>query len=294
MSTATIRHMRPADLVEVVSLTEKESWNLSQEVVRTLFEYCPEGSFIAELQGKVVGAVMGFNLNEEESFGGMWIVSKQHRGQRIGTMLLQRLKEHIGDRNIGIFSDAESVEANKRYGFSAESWKICHVSGIIATEKIKLAEDCMVHVYAFPSRHVQFDDLFQYDTKIHSVERERFLRVWTQGKSTITLVAIGRTGEIVGYGVIKRYSNYAVVGPIYGETPSIMKTLLVSLIRKTTFGENINMSVPVESEILQELLVENKSTLKVLSEETRMFFHHEVKVPLEKILAITSSEASHC
>ncbi|XP_013420241.1 uncharacterized protein LOC106180712 [Lingula anatina] len=292
MSTATIRHMSPEDLAEVTRLTEEESWNLSQKVVRTLFEYSPEGSFIAELQGKVIGAVMGFNLSEEEAFGGIWVVSKSWREQRIGTRLWQRVKEHTGDRNLCIFSVAERVGPNRRLGFTVESWKICHVAGIVATEKITMAEDCMVS--AFPSRDVQFERLLQYDTKIHTIKRERFLRAWIEGKSTITLVAIGKTGEIVGYGVIKRDSNYTNLGPVYGETTAIMKTLLFSLIGKTTSGEIISTYVPIGNEILQELLSENKSTLKVDDECTRMFFHHEVKAPVEKIFAIASPDGSHC
>ncbi|XP_013388649.1 uncharacterized protein F36G3.2 [Lingula anatina] len=269
------------------------SWNYGQEVVRALFESDPEGSFIAELQGKVIGVVMGFNLSEEEAFAGIWVVSKMHRGQRIGTRLWQKMKEYIGDRNLGIFSVAERVEPNKRLGFTVASWNVRHVSGTIATEKIKLSEDCIVS--AFPSQGVQFDALIQYDTKIHTIERERFLRAWIEGKSTITLVALSRAGEIVGYGVIKRDSNNTtLIGPLYGETPTIMKTLLVSLIGKTTFGETVDMWAPAESEVMQELLTENKSTLsEVHAEVTRMFYRHDVKAPQEKIFAIASAAVAH-
>ncbi|XP_013420240.1 uncharacterized protein LOC106180711 [Lingula anatina] len=293
MSTTKIRLMGPEDLAEVTLLTEMVSWNYGQEVVRALFESDPEGSFIAELQGKVIGVIMGFNLSEKEAFVGMWIVSESWRGQRIGTRLWQRMKEHTGDRNLCTFSGAERVGPNKRLGFTVESWKICHVSGTIATEKIKLEEDHCV-VSTFPSREVQFDGLLHYDTKIHTIERERFLRTWIKDKSTITLVAIGRTGEIIGYGAIKRDSNYTNLGPIYGETPAIMKTLLVSLVDKTTIGEIINTHVPVGNEILQELLSQNKSTFKVHDEFTRMFLKYEVKAPLEKIFAIASPDGSHC
>ncbi|XP_013388647.1 uncharacterized protein F36G3.2-like [Lingula anatina] len=292
MSTVRIRLMRPEDLTDVTRLAEMESWNLSQEVLRALFESSPEGSFIAELQGKVIGVVMGFNLSEAEAFAGMWIVSKMHRGQRIGTRLWQKIEEYIGDRNLGIFSVSERVVPNKRLGFTVESWKVRHVSGTIATEKIELSEDCIVS--AFPSQGVQFDALLQYDTKIHSIERERFLRVWIEGKSTITLVAMSRAGEIVGYGVIKRDSNNTtLLGPLYGETPAFIKTLLVSLMGKTTFGETVDMWVPVGSEILKELLAENKSTLKVHADVTRMFYHHDVKAPQEKIFSIASATAAH-
>ncbi|XP_013420237.1 uncharacterized protein F36G3.2-like [Lingula anatina] len=292
MSTATIRLMQPENLAEVTRLAEKELWNYSQDVIRALFEYSPEGSFIAELQGKVIGVAMGFNLSEEEAFGGMWIVCKQHRGLGIGTRLRQKVEEYIGDRNLGIFSVAERVEPNKRSGFTVESWKVRHVSGTIATEKIKLSEDCFVST--FPSQGVQFDALIQYDTKIHTIERERFLRVWIEGESTITLVAMSKADEILGYGVIKRDSNNTIlIGPLYGETPAIIKTLLVSLMGKTTFGETVDMWVPVGSEILQELLAENKSTLKVHADVTRMFYRHDVKVPQEKIFSIASGAVAH-
>ncbi|XP_013388648.1 uncharacterized protein LOC106157517 [Lingula anatina] len=292
MSTATIRLMQPENLAEVTRLAEKESWNYSQDVIKALFEYSPEGSFIAELQGKVIGVAMGFNMSEEEAFGGMWIVCKQHRGLGIGTRLRQKVEEYIGDRNLGIFSVAERVVPNKRLGFTVESWKVRHVSGTIATEKIKLSEDCIVS--AFPSQGVQFDALIQYDTKIHSIERERFLRVWVEGKSTTTLVAMSKADEIVGYGVIRRDSNNTtLLGPLYGETSAIIKTLLVSLMGKTTFGETVDMWVPVGSEILQELLTENKNTLKVHAEFTRMFYYHDVKAPRKKIFSIASGAVAH-
>ncbi|XP_013420239.1 uncharacterized protein LOC106180710 [Lingula anatina] len=202
------------------------------------------------------------------------------------------MEQYIGDRNLGIFSVAERVEPNKRLGFTVESWKVRHVSGTFATEKIELSEDFKVS--AFPSQSVQFDALIQYDTKIHTIERERFLRFWIEGESTITLVAMSKADEIVGYGVIKRDSNNTIlIGPLYGETPAIIKSLLVSLMGKTTFGEIVDMWAPVGSEILKELLSENKSTLKVHADVTRMFYHHDVKVPQEKIFLIASATAAH-
>ncbi|XP_013388835.1 uncharacterized protein LOC106157667 [Lingula anatina] len=220
------------------------------------------------------------------------IVSQKQRGQRVGTRLWQRRKEHIGFRNFGIFSVGDRVEPNRKLGFTVESWKVCHISGIIALAKLNVDPDNTVSV--IPSYDVPFHRLLQYDTEIHRIERGKFLRAWLDKKFTLTLVASSRAGDIVGYGVIQRGAKCNIIAPLYGDSPNIIKTLLVKLISRASNGEVIDMWAPVGSEVLQELLSQNKSTLKVLYESTRMFFHRDMVVPLEKILAIASAEIMPC
>ncbi|XP_013407018.1 uncharacterized protein LOC106171281 [Lingula anatina] len=235
---------------------------------------------------------MGANLSETEAFGGAWIVSKEVRGKRIGTKLWEKRKEHVGDRNFGINSVASRVEPNLKLGYSVKSWKIGHISGIIDTTSLQISEN--VGFSIVPFHEELFERLVKYDTTIHSIERRKFLQVWLEKDSTLTLVATKPDADdIVGYGVIQKSDEGNFLGPVYGESGDILKVLLAKLINNASFGDKVDMFSPMENDMTNELLEKNKETLKQrYASSTRMYVHHDVKLPLSKVLALATVETA--
>lgn len=118
-----IRTLQDFDLGDIVALDEKISGEYRPEVWEARLSYYmrrdPEGSFVAESDGKVVGFMLGevrsgeFGLEEPTGWIEVLGVDPESRGQAIGRQLADRLLDHFREEGAGsvrTLVDEETME----------------------------------------------------------------------------------------------------------------------------------------------------------------------------------------
>jgi ribosomal protein S18 acetylase RimI-like enzyme len=118
-----IRTLQDFDLGDIVALDEKISGEYRPDVWETRLSYYmrrdPEGSFVAESGGKVVGFMLGevrsgeFGLEEPTGWIEVLGVDPESRGQAVGRQLADRLLDHFreqGARSVRTLVDEETME----------------------------------------------------------------------------------------------------------------------------------------------------------------------------------------
>lgn len=118
-----IRTLQDFDLGGIVALDEKISGEYRPDVWEARLGYYmrrdPEGSFVAESDGKVVGFMLGevrsgeFGLEEPTGWIEVLGVDPDSRGQAIGRQLADRLLDHFrgkGAKSVRTLVDEETME----------------------------------------------------------------------------------------------------------------------------------------------------------------------------------------
>jgi ribosomal protein S18 acetylase RimI-like enzyme len=118
-----IRTLQDFDLGGIVALDEKISGEYRPDVWERRLGYYmrrdPEGSFVAESEGRVVGFMLGevrsgeFGLEEATGWIEVLGVDPECRGRAIGRQLADRLLEHfrgLGAQSVRTLVDEEAME----------------------------------------------------------------------------------------------------------------------------------------------------------------------------------------
>ncbi|MGB8295229.1 MAG: GNAT family N-acetyltransferase, partial [Polyangia bacterium] len=87
--------MTPADVAAGMRLKEIAGWNQTQEDWERFLRASPEGCFVAEWNGQVVGTVTTIVYEGRFAWIGMVLVDPQMRGKGIGTALLEKAIDHL-------------------------------------------------------------------------------------------------------------------------------------------------------------------------------------------------------
>jgi GNAT superfamily N-acetyltransferase len=95
-----LRVIAGADISAAVALKDLAGWNQTALDWERFLAACPQGCFVAESGGRIIGTSATISYGGQLAWIGMVIVAAEHRGQSIGTALLRkaiylsRFKEH--------------------------------------------------------------------------------------------------------------------------------------------------------------------------------------------------------
>ena len=98
--TLLIRRMAADDLRLGLRLSRQAGWNQTMSDWQRFFSLGPEGCFVAELGGRLVGTTMTF-ASERVAWIAMVLVEKNARGKGIGTGLLKRALAYLDACKVG-------------------------------------------------------------------------------------------------------------------------------------------------------------------------------------------------
>jgi predicted N-acetyltransferase YhbS len=122
MTDAEIRGMTLNDLGLCMSLFGMVGWGNTEDDVRRMLHYEPDGCFIASLGGVDVGMVASIRYGLVGWVGNL-IVQPEHRGKGIGTSLMKaamRYLKEAGASSIRLDSVSKAVPLYRRLGFREE------------------------------------------------------------------------------------------------------------------------------------------------------------------------------
>jgi ribosomal-protein-alanine N-acetyltransferase len=115
----TIRNFQPTDTFKVIKLASE---TLTERYNHSLFSYFyetnPEGFMVAESNNKIIGFIVGVEINPKKTKILMLSVSPNHQKQKIGTRLLQEYIKKIQKQFINYIElevRTDNVKAIKFY-----------------------------------------------------------------------------------------------------------------------------------------------------------------------------------
>ncbi|XP_014661445.1 PREDICTED: uncharacterized protein LOC106804683 isoform X2 [Priapulus caudatus] len=237
--------------------------------------------------GEPVGYVFSVVIGDQ-AFGGYFIVRSDMRGRGIGRMLTKRRLEHVGSRNFGINSVMERVEANKKLGFTVESFMAISrrytVDHAKLAASLKLEDDANIIVKPYSEEMLQA--VLDYDKSIAGQDRGGYLRPYIQAYKKLVFVTTDAKGKVTGFVIATNMVgniNYSIF-PLYGDTEQVQKQLMRQVLMALPDGSEIGIYTPSDN-IPATGMVEALGARTELFTK-RLYTKHVLKLPLEKVASV--------
>jgi len=270
------RQMLFQEMPFAINAAELEGWNPGINDADAFYHTDPNGFFIAEIDGKLIGSISGVAYNDHYGFIGLFVVDPQYRGQWHGIQLGKVALEYLGERNVGLDGVLEKQMAYQSFGFNY-AYKNIRFEGKARSKKPPTA---------LPISDVDFNKLLEYDRKIFLVPRTEFLRRWITQVDSVGYY-LENESHLLGYGVLRKCITGYRVGPLFADNETMAVEILEALLSNIP-GEAYYLDIPEpNSEALK--IVEQFNMQKVF-ETARMYSKEIPNVPLHKVFGITSFE----
>ena len=218
-----LRLMTVDDIPEAMRLKDFAGWNQTAADWERFLSAGPEGCFVAEREGRVVGTSTTIVYEGRFAWIGMVLVDSQLRGQGIGTALLERAIQYLDSRNIPCMKLDATPQGRVLYeklGFVSEydieRWMLKREPREIATT----------------NSPVEIEDVLWLDREVFGADRSELLRSLTETAPDFTLVSRVGAG-IEGYAFGRRGSRADHLGPWMARTEEVAATLLDEFLRRS-------------------------------------------------------------
>jgi predicted N-acetyltransferase YhbS len=196
--------MAAADIPAAMRLKNAAGWNQTASDWAACLAASPDGCFVAELQGRVVGTVATIPYEGRVAWIGMVIVEEGLRGRGIGTRLLERAITHLDARRVPVVR-LDATPAGRplyeKHGFAAEwgleRWTLARHAAP-ATE----ADD-----RSAPDGVPQLDRIVELDREAFGADRSALLRAVATAAPELVLAAT--RDNVVVAGALGRHGTVA-------------------------------------------------------------------------------------
>ncbi len=226
-SPLKLRVMTKADLGFADRLRELAQWNQTLDDWRRFLAMEPEGCFVAERDGAVVGAVTTTTYGTDLAWIGMMLVHPDHRGKGIGRALMERALSYLKTKRIACIKlDATPMgqPVYEKLGFKPE-WTLRRWE----TRRVNLP-----HIpIRYRVRTVQDKDaaaLAQLDVPAFGVARgHRLARLrWDVSRM---LVHESPKGRVIGFAFVRKGMQAVYLGPVVAETIPAAGALIKTIVK---------------------------------------------------------------
>ncbi len=256
LEDVVIRRMSRAEIGLALDWAAAEGWNPGLNDAESFHAADPEGFFIAERAGELLGCICAVAYDETFGYVGLFIVRPQYRGAGVGLRLLNVALRHVQVRNVGLDAAIEIQDIYQRYGFKFAYRNIRHqcVGG-------GQAPAGLTELAAIP-----FDEILRYDATIFPTARARFLSGWIAQSSAA--LAFLKPRELAGYGVLRACREGYKIGPLFADDREIADALFQGL-RARAAGAPVFLDTPEANPEAIELA--KRRGLTRLFDAARMF-----------------------
>jgi GNAT superfamily N-acetyltransferase len=220
-----LRLMTVDDIPEGMRLKDLAGWNQTAADWERFLSVCPEGCFVAEREGRVIGTSTTIVYEGRFAWIGMVIVDAELRGRGIGTALLNRAIQYLDSRNIPCMKLDATPQGRVLYeklGFvseyNIERW-------MLRREPEGGSRAGILPVDGGPGIVTAVEELLQLDREIFGADRSGLLGSLHEAAPDFTLLA-GGGAEIEGYAFGRRGSLADHLGPWMARSENAAATLL--------------------------------------------------------------------
>lgn len=272
-----IRNMKPEEMKIAVDWATKEGWNPGLSDNDVFYNSDPEGFFVAELNGEIIGVKSAVNYNNEFGFMGFYIIKPEFRGKGYG----YDLWKHAFNRVKSILSGMDGV-VEQQNNYMKSGYKLFYRQMRYEGMNIK-GEETENVINISPDL---FEQIVNYDSKVFPSERRKFLSLWLNQKEISSKVLI-EDGDIKGYGVIRPCVKGFKIGPLFADDFDSAEKLFLSLVNFTE-GKEVYLDIPEVNEGANRLI--KKYEMNYVFETARMYNNGSPKTGTDKVFGVTTFE----
>ena len=216
-----LRLLTPSDLDAVDRLRAKAGWNQTLGDWQRFLELEPNGCFVLEVDGHVIGSVTTTRYGADVAWIGMVLVDELHRRRGYGRRLLEAATESLRSRGVrSIALDATPLgeplyrELGFRSVWGLERWRGRLPAGVRSAGVREL-------------QATDIPALGALDRCAFGVDRgpllEQLLAHGARG------AVCERDGEFEGFGFLRPGARAAYLGPMVGRTSQVARELVETL-----------------------------------------------------------------
>ncbi len=283
MDTLTVRPMRREELDTAVEWAACEGWNPGRSDADVFWATDPEGFFVAEADGEIVGSGSMVSYGGEYGFIGFFIVKPSRRHESIGfphlgNALMESARRRLQPgAPVGIDGVFAAQQAYARYGF-VFSHRNLRMAGIgkSASPAGTLSE----------LSRVPFDEIETYDLRHFGFSRRAFLERWIEPEGGLGLGAV-REGKLCGYGVVRPCREGYKIGPLFADDADVAEDLYCALSDRAC-GEPVFLDTPENNP--DALGLAERHGLREVFGCARMYLGEAPATPWQNIYGVTTFE----
>jgi len=217
--------MKEEDFPRCHWLRQQVGWNQTLADWRRFLGYDPEGCFVAEKDGLVVGTVCTISYERKFGWVAMVIVDPAQQRQGIGTFLLNAGIEHLEAKGLAVKLDAtpqgkllyDTLGFVDEYGAARyEAGRIDAPAGDLGCEELSLDD---------------LEELEVFDKPIFGASRQPVLRSYLEIYPKLGLCR-RENGRMTGYILAREGSNAFHIGPWTATNTDCGKRLLFAMLQR--------------------------------------------------------------
>jgi predicted N-acetyltransferase YhbS len=219
-----LRTMTAEDIPQAMQLKDAAGWNQTTTDWARFRSASPEGCFVAEYRGDVIGTSATIIYEGRFAWIGMVIVDKQYRGQGIGIALLERAIRFLDSQRvptIKLDATPQGKPLYEKFGFISEyeieRWMLNR------TAKENVPENGPTSI----------EDVLLIDREVFGADRSGLLRSLAQEAPHLTLVD-QQEGKITGYSFGRLGSRADHMGPWVARNEDVAEMLLNSFLLRSS------------------------------------------------------------
>ena len=190
MEGAKVRRLDERDIGAAIALTNLENWGYTRADFVRLLTLSPEGCFVVEAKGRIVG-VLTTTTYDGLAFLGAVIVSPELRGKGVGKQMMEAALDHLrstGVRTVRLNAYLNAIPFYERLGFQRE-YEVVRWTGPTRTGRARGVR---------PVRLDDLDGLARFDATYFGANRRPLLDLLAEEVPSTFLVAESR-GSIRGF-----------------------------------------------------------------------------------------------
>lgn len=228
-----IRLLAEPDIAEAMRLKETAGWNQTEDDWRRLLRLGPRGCFAGVVGGRLAATTTTTTYGRALAWVGMVLVDPGFRRRGIATALVRAALDSLEAEGVGavkLDATPEGAPVYESLGFEAEL-VIERWAAIIAQPTSRFVEQDA----AAPPR--LSGQVFEFDRHAFGADRSELLKaLWDAAYVTPSLRA-GAGGRVRGYGLARRGSRAAYVGPVVAEDAETSALILDDVLGRLDAGE---------------------------------------------------------
>jgi GNAT superfamily N-acetyltransferase len=264
----------------IIEQAAREGWNPGLHDAASFYAADPEGFFVAQRNGELLGCISAVRYGDGLGFIGLYIVREPYRGQGVGMALWREGMAHLAGCLVGL-DGVPAQQANyARSGFVL-AWGNQRFDGPVPER----APASNPHVV--PLADVDFDALCADDRRVFPADRTAFLRAWVQQPG-----AVGRAwregGRLRGWALARRCRDGYKIGPLVADEASIARTLADAVCAVLPPGERVALDVPLTHP--DAVQIAHDLGLQPGFETARMYTGPAPRTEAQRVFGITSFE----
>jgi hypothetical protein len=279
MTNIEIKNATLAEMPHLCTLSAMEGRNPGLNDSELLFQFDPDGFFMAIHERKIVGSISALSYGDDFGFIGLHFVLPQFQQTILADKLIEVAFDKLAPRNIGMNCNEKQVEYYSHHGFKPY-YTIAVYQGV--ADGTIPPMDTIVS----PFMH-SFQLLHDLDKKYFTYDRKKMMMPWLNQSQSLLMAKLNDTAYS-GYGLYLPATNGYRISSLVAENYETAEHLLTALVGHLEQGTNYFIDLPEDNSNAVRLA--EKMNMKKTATYVRMYSQSDSNVSLNNIYSFTNYE----